>query len=292
MKNLFAAIIGLVFSFEVIAVEAPSGSYQKHYDNSKDDNHWLILGAIERIKGAVSPEKELRVSGRVTEWLWQLPVGTSSQQAFDTIKSQVSKQSVTLFECQGRSCGASNDFANQVFEQSILYGRESSQQYWAGLEQPKSSTQTPNVWVLYATTRSNKRVYAYLEKVALKRGEIDKFENHLVQSETQQLMSQGYQVLPGAETKQGLSDEQIEWIKQLLQENPKTRFALVVHQGGDQEADSLIEASQQQAQTLVSQVAEANGFVKNLYAHGAGPMMPRDAMQQNRVELVRLSTAP
>jgi len=292
MKRLFApfitATIGLIFSMSAVAVDAPSGSYQKHYANRTDNNHWLILGAIERIKGAVSPEQELRVKGKVTEWLWQLPVGTSSQQAFDVLKKQVIDSAITLFECEGRSCGASNDFANQVFQQSILYGRESAQLYWAGLQKAKTTRQGSYVWVLYTTTRSNKRSYAYLEKISLSQGEIDKFDVHLEQSETDQLMKVGYRVLDGAEGNGGLSESQINWIQSLLAANQDESFALVVHQAGDQEADGLIEASQKKAQSLLDQMNQSNAFVNNLYVHGAGPMMPREGKPASRVELVRL----
>lgn len=288
MKRLFAASVCLILSVGAMAVEPPSGSYQKHYANRTDNNHWLILGAIERIKGAVSPEEELRVKGKITEWLWQLPVGTSSEQAFESLKSQISKDAITLFECVARSCGASNDFANQVFEQSILYGRESSQLYWAGLQQAKSEREGSEVWVLYTTTRSNKRSYAYLEKISLSKGEIDKFDVHLERSETNQLMKDGYRILSGAEGAAGLNENQISWIQGLLADNQKSRFALVVHQSGQQDADALIEVSQRKAQKLIDQMVKANAFVKNLYAHGAGPMMPRTGQPATRVELVKL----
>lgn len=293
MKRLFAPFItvsiGLMFSISAVAVDAPSGSYQRHYANRTDNNHWLILGAIERIKGAVSPEDELRIKGKITEWLWQLPVGTGSEQAFNILKGQIEDSSITLFECEGRSCGASNDFANQVFQQSILYGRESSQLYWAGLQKAKTAREGSYVWVLYTTTRSNKRSYAYLEKISLSKGEIDKFDVHLEQSETDQLMKVGYRILEGAEGERGLSEAQINWIQTLLAANQDESFALVVHQAGEQETDGLIEASSKKAQSLLDQMTKSNAFVNNLYVHGAGPMMPREGEPSTRVELVRLT---
>lgn len=277
---------GAAFTY---AVKPISGSYQKHYSNERDSNHWLILGAIERIKGAVSPEKELRINGKVTKWLWQMPVGTTYVQAFNGLREQVIGESVTLFDCEGRSCGPSNDFANQVFEQSILYGRDSSQLYWVGFEESKSDRGADTVWVLYTTTRSNKRVYAYLEKITLASNEKEKFSSQLAQSDTDQLMKNGFVVLEGMGADEGLSSEQVEWLKTLLESYPKTGFAIVVHLDRKGEVDALLEQSQTKAQALVDQVAAAQGFVQNLYPHGAGTLMPREGVSGFRVEVVKAS---
>ncbi len=286
MNKFMAVCLGLVMSSMTWGIEPPSGSYQKHYGNKQVVGHWLILGAIERIKGAVTPELDLRLNGKVTQWLWQLPVGVSSEEAFEDIKLQLMEGSIGLFECEGRSCGPSNDFANQVFEQSILYGRESLQRYWSGLQKGSQAGAPAVVWVLYATTRSNKKVYAYVEKIVLEEGELAKFDEHLVKSKTKQLFKLGYHILDGAEGPTGLSTGQINWIKSLTVEYPKARFGFVVHIAANKEPDAVMEQSRLKAQKLLDQIAAANGFVKNLYIHGAGPMLPRGGMPANRVELV------
>lgn len=265
------------------AVDPIIGSEQKSYGNQRDNDHRLILGAIQRISGAMKPEAEVRLSARVTHWLWQLPQGHRSDEAFAVLKSQLSSQAMTLFQCEGRSCGLSNDFANQVFDQSILYGRDSDQLYWAGLTDEKR----PTVWLVYTSARSAKRVYAYVERIVLDKNEIEKLDGFVQKGQAQMLFDQGYIVMSQLEGEVQLRESQINWLKQLLLSHPDKRFALVVHRYGGVENQTLIENTQADANQLLDQVAKAGGFIKNLYAHGAGAVMPRESFS-DRIELVEL----
>lgn len=266
-----------------MAVEPILGSDQKEYKTEKVKDHWLILGAIKRISGSLQAEAEVRLQAKVTKWLWQLPEGHNSQEGFYSLKAQLAKDSTTLFECIGRGCGLSNDYANQVFKQSILYGRDSDQYYWAGLTEGRN----PQVWVVYTSQRSAKRVYAYVEKIDLNKGEIDKLDGFVQQGLEQTLFDQSYIVLSKLSGEAQLRDSQINWLKDVLKRHPSKRFALVVHRYSATENQALIEQTQSQANALIDQVAKAGGFIKNLYAHGAGAMMPRIGFQ-DRIELVEL----
>lgn len=265
------------------ALEPITGSEEKESDTSREKDHWLILGAIQRISGNLKPEAEIRVAAKVEHWLWQLPVGHTSAEGFESLKEQVAVSTSTLFQCQGRSCGLSNDFANQVFGQSILYGRDSDQYYWVGLSDGK----TPSVWLIYTSQRSAKRVYAYVEKIQLNKGEIDKLDGYVQQGQSQVLFEQGYITLSKLDGIASLRESQINWVKALLKDNPNKRFAIVVHRYGGMENQSLIERTQTEANALLDQVANAGGFIKNLYAHGAGAVMPRQSLS-DRIELVEL----
>ncbi len=265
------------------AVDPIIGSEQKSYGTTQDKDHRLILGAIQRISGAMKPEAEVRLSGKITHWLWQLPEGHTSQEIFDVLKDQLTPKTTTLFECQGRSCGLSNDFANQVFEQSILYGRDSDQLYWIGLSDEKR----PTVWIVYASARSAKRVYAYVERIVLDKDQVEKLDGFVQKGQAQVLFDQGYIVFNQLGDNVRLRDSQVSWLKALLIDNPNKRFALVVHRYGRMENQALIERTQGEADGLLDQVAKAGGFIKNLYAHGAGAVMPRELLL-DRIELVEL----
>ena len=285
MVAKFLTVLLIIFSAsQAFAIKPISGSYQKHYANAKKDDHWLILGAIERIKGEVKPEAQERVSGKVQSWLWQIPAGHTSEEAFAQIKSQIDEESATLFECQGRSCGLSNDYANQVFQHSILYGRDSNQHYWLGLDQVKKDT----LWLIYSIQRSNKRVYVYVEKIALAKQESGVFDSYLESEGNKSLFEDRYVVLSSLQGSALLSDANISKVKKLLHENPTQKFALVVHRYADMESQSLLDQTQQEAQGLVDQLANQDAFIKNLYAHGAGSMMPRGDLG-DRIELVVLA---
>lgn len=276
-------IVLFVLASSTFALEPMTGSKEKEYNQERVKDHWLILGAIQRISGRLQPEDDVRLKGDVTQWLWQLPEGHTSNEGFLALKNQLEKQTTTLFDCQGRECGLSNDYANQVFKQSILYGRDSDQYYWAGLTEDRN----PSVWVVYTSQRSAKRVYAYAEHIKLAKGEINKLDGFVQKGLEQTLSDQSYIVLSklGNETK--LRDGQINWLKDLLKKKPSQPYALVVHRYGGLENQSLIERTQLEANGLLDQVANAGGFMKNLYAHGAGATAPRLG-HSDRIELVEL----
>ncbi len=284
MVAKFLTVILLIMAVgQTWAIQPVSGSYQKHYATDRKADHWLILGAIERIKGEVRPEAEIRVSAKVQSWLWQLPAGITSEAAFDQIKGQVDADSVSLFECLGRSCGLSNDYANQVFQHSILYGRDSNQHYWLGLDKIKND----RLWLVYSIQRSNNRVYVYVERIDLNAKEKGVFDQYIEKGENKSLFETRYSVLSKLTGSAQLNVGQIQKIKKLLQENPNKKFALVVHRYGPGENQSLLDQSQQEAQGLLDQLAATGGFITNLYTHGAGAMLPRENMG-DRIELVVL----
>jgi len=285
MVAKFLTVLLIIFSAsQACAIKPIGGSYQKHYANAQKDDHWLILGAIERIKGEVKPEAQERVAGKVQSWLWQIPAGYSSEAAFTEIKSQVNAQSATLFECQGRSCGLSNDYANQVFQQAILYGRDSNQHYWLGMDRIKKNT----LWLIYSVQRSNKRVYVYVEKIKLAKEEGGVLDSYLERGENKSLFERRYTVLSKSKGGMFLSEADVSKVKKLLQENPTQKFALVVHRYAEVESQSLLDQTQGEAQGLVEQLANQGAFIKNLYAHGAGSMLPRGDLG-DRIELVVLT---
>ncbi len=266
-----------------MAIEPITGSTEKDSGVRQEKDYWLILGAIQRISTNIKPEADVRLGGKIQHWLWQLPVGHSSEEAFNSLKDQLAKNTATLFQCQGRSCGLSNDFANQVFGQSILYGRDSDQFYWVGL----TDTKRPEVWLIYTSERSAKRVYAYVEKIQLDKNQVDKLDGFVQKGQEQTLFEQGYITLSKLGGEASLRDGQVNWIKQLLLDHPTKKFALVVHRYGGLEDQRLIEKTQTEANGLLDQVANAGGFIKNLYAHGAGAVMPRKELS-DRIELVEL----
>lgn len=284
LSNFIRFFLLISFSASALALESLSGSYQKHYSKSKVDDHWVILGSIERIKGAVKPEADIRLSGRLNRWLWQVPVGHDVNESFQFLRKQIDDTAITLFECDGRSCGLSNDFANQVFTQSILYGRDSSQKYWVGLEAGKK----PTLWVIYGGQRSNKRVYMYAEKLVLNKSNVSLLDEYANKGEMKTFLNRGYMILKDLNTQVAkLSDEQVEKVKGVLQDYPTQKFAIVVHRYNRVENQRLVEQTQVEAQSLLDQIAEAGGFIQHLYAHGAGAMSPREG-QASRVELVEL----
>ena len=283
LKWLLACSV--VFSSMLWAVEPLTGSENIHSSKTQVKDHRVILGALERIKGAMRPESEIRVGGRLQQDMWQAPIGHSQVEAFNFVVNALNKSAVTLFECEGRQCGLSNDFANQVFQQRLLYGRDSDQLYWVGYEAGKQ----PVLWVVYGIQRSNKRAYTFVESIKVNSSSVKAIQPFFQKGQIQQFLQVGYRVIKPLEASVPAQLElgEVDWLTELLRDYPNKKFAVVVHRYGDQDPLGLLERTKAEADSLVTQVADAGGFIQNLYRFGAGSMMPR-AGDGDRVELVEL----
>lgn len=89
------------------------------------------LGAIQKIGGAWQFKHSERLSGTVTRHTWQIVDGFESAAILEEVVASVSEMpgSELLFDCTGRSCGPAVQWANRVFHQRVLYGRDADQQY-------------------------------------------------------------------------------------------------------------------------------------------------------------------
>src|SRR5690606_27370929 len=67
----------------------------------------------------------------------------------------------TLFFCEGRECGSSSLWANQVLGYSRLYGPEENQSYLA----LRLDDEPQRFISLYAITRGNRQVYLHLDQM-------------------------------------------------------------------------------------------------------------------------------
>ena len=72
-----------------------------------------------------------RLSGRLVRYTWQIVDGFSSDEVMQELVDKLLTKETTelLFACEGRACGKSAQWANRVFRQRILYGREDRQAY-------------------------------------------------------------------------------------------------------------------------------------------------------------------
>jgi hypothetical protein len=284
LANILRFFLLIAYSLSPMALDSLPNSYQKHASVENVTDHWVILGSIERIKGAVQPEADVRLSGKLSRWLWKIPNGHNVEESFAYIKSQISDKTVTLFECEGRSCGLSNDYANQVFSQAILYGRNSGQKYWVGFEPGKTNI----LWLVYGAQRSNQRVYQYAEKLVITDKQATKLSDLVDGGEMKTFLDKGYQVIKSlGQIPARLTSDEIEKVKRILKDHPTQKFALVVHRYSELENQRLVDQTQQEADGLLDQIAKQGGFIQHLYPHGAGAMLPRDKLG-SRIELVEL----
>lgn len=128
--------------------------------------HRVMLSAIREVGNEIRAESDVKLAVDGTGSLYQLNNDASRQDARRWYLEQLQTHDATiLFRCEGRQCGRSNVWANQVFDQSTLYGRDSNQDYLvAALEDDNGQR-----WLisLYTVTRGNQRDYVWLEQLRL-----------------------------------------------------------------------------------------------------------------------------
>ncbi len=126
-------------------------------------DHEVGLGALQKVRGAWRFKSSERVSGLLQRFTWQVLDGYTSQEVFDGLAGQLQETEGTklLFECEGRACGHGAQWANRVFRQRILYGRDDLQRYsvfgLAGAGEYRL--------VLYASARTSDRQYLHADLI-------------------------------------------------------------------------------------------------------------------------------
>src|SRR5690554_2227425 len=124
--------------------------------------HRVVIGNIRRINNQVRAERELQVVGELIRVSWRIPAGHSAREALGYAVEQLQQHPhTTLFFCEGRECGSSSLWANQVLDYSRLYGPEDNQMYLA----LRLDDEPQRFISLYAITRGNQRVYLHMDQL-------------------------------------------------------------------------------------------------------------------------------
>lgn len=266
------------------------GSHISAYQNVGDMNYRLALGRMQRVNGRVTAGREERVQGHLTRITYQIPAGFSGADVFSHFSRQLlAGGGSELFRCQGRGCGSSNFWANDIFANRILYGPETDQFYLA----TTLSNQEGGIAayaVVYVITRGNRDVYAHLDVVELQ-NEVDEIPVTTPEALLLKLRQEGSAILPGLvfDDQDGLVDASgLELLISTMRSDPLLRVYLVAHLRASGDLDDLLQRSQARATTIVSRVTDAGIEADRISAEGVGPLAPACRLSPcaERIELV------
>lgn len=243
----------------------------------------LVLSRVDRIRRELRVQETLRVDAS-TEWAtYLMPDGVSVAEVVQHYRRELGSD--LLFSCLGRDCGRSNDWANQIFQQALLYGLDRTQQYAAWEWQGRLVS-------LYAVERGNGRVYARLQVLDPQNG-VGLSANALLGN---RLGERGWAIV----------DDVVPQRDGSFRETARTRLAalapaleafsgqdvyLVCHLGGTGAVETLLSASRRCAESAVELIAAAaargeSAALPALHGFGAGPLLPRPGSPVSRLELV------
>lgn len=125
-------------------------------------DHTVVIGNIRRINNQLRAEREVQAVGELIRTSWRIPAGHGAREAMAHAVSQLQAHPhTTLFFCEGRECGSSSLWANQVLNNARLYGPEDNQLYLA----LRLDDEPQRFISLYAITRGNQQVYLHMDQL-------------------------------------------------------------------------------------------------------------------------------
>lgn len=283
---LLCFIVTSGFSFEASedAAGASESDFFKRYPRSKIDDfkveetadYLLALAAPKTVNAVMRLDYSERLAGMLTRITYRAPDNESSKQVFDHFRSQINNLSYRLlFECNGRECGDSNEWANRIFEISKLYGPDRYQHYLAAQLNTKSG---PVFVALYTIQRGNKRVYTQLDLLVPENGSM---LEAVVNPDTilSILKSDGVFNLRNLafDKNDALTDDgakRLTAVASALSKNSRMQLYVVGHIAGSGTLDELKQRSLTRAQSIVQMLTAQGISGDRLSAQGVGPLAP------------------
>ena len=266
------------------------GSDIVDYRDSPSTNYQLVLGRMQRVNGRVTPGRAERVTGHLTRVTYRIPPGFSAEEVFDYFRDQLLQGADTaLFVCQGRGCGSSNFWANDVFNNRILYGPEANQYYLAA--NPDTGEGRNAYVAVYVVARASRSVYAHIDVLELPSGETLSLQTSPV-ALLQQLRREQSVVLPGIvfdDQDEMTENSGISLAADALRREPLLDVYIVGHLNREgQDLDSLQDRSSKRADRVRQALIEAGVRSDRIIAAGVGPLAPTCSAGecQQRIELV------
>lgn len=241
------------------------------------------LGTLQRNGGRAAPEKSLRVNGALNKLLYEVAPSFSGRDVQVFLKQQFAQAGLeALFACEGRSCGSSNDWANDVFSNRVLYGPAQNQFFMAYVDR---SSKSANFVVSYIITRGNGRLYSYIELLESNATAPD------ASGLSESLLRNGFTVLSNLTFEADeltSSSGSLPDLVSALKLNPELGLYIVAHLHGAADFQTIQARAQKRADSVVATLIDAGVDAARVTAKGIGPLAPRcveDACR-NRVEAV------
>ncbi|MEH6471846.1 MAG: DUF4892 domain-containing protein [Halopseudomonas sp.] len=235
------------------------------YSQQSVPEYRLATGRMKKINGVVSPESSLYVSGRLTRITYRLPSGRQSSDAVDHFKQQFeSLANEPLFQCRGRNCGESNQWANFQFAIPRLYGID-REQYYLALKLTADTSADPSYLAFYTVKRGNKRVYAQIDLV-----QPDSVSLPLATGIFIEELTNGARVY----REQQPTTTEVDGLRQLLAAQPALVLVLIGHSDQGASLEQHQQVSLQQADTLKQWLTDQGIEPVRIQTYGVGGLAP------------------
>lgn len=135
----------------------------------ESSGHLVLFSPVREVNNQIRSESLARLPVAGEGRLYQIARDSNRREAGEHYSGLLRERGAQiLFECSGVRCGRSNVWANQIFNQSVLYGRDGAQDYLVAA----MADEDGNRWLtsMYTVTRGNLREYVWVEHLKVEPG--------------------------------------------------------------------------------------------------------------------------
>jgi hypothetical protein len=282
---ILTIVSGLGWSNAVIALELDIASEVVEVSQAGPvERHKIFLSRLKKISNSLSRDEYQMVQGVLQGQTYKADDDATLEEVMASLDRAVDEGYERLFECVGRGCGSSNEWANAVFGQPKLYGPESTQFYWVG-----KAVQSQTYWLVYGSKRSNKAVHYRVESVVSAAPSL-KSRLFAALSELGYLRLAWSDVV-GSEVE--LAEALDLWCGQQrlggVAQDKARQIALAVT-GGDVNLtpSAGVDATERLASELLTTLAAKPGLGCQMSAFGLGRLSPIEGLPNERLDLILL----
>ena len=282
---ILTIVSGLGWSNAVIALELDIASEVVEVSQAGPvERHKIFLSRLKKISNSLSRDEYQMVQGVLQGQTYKADDDATLEEVMASLDRAVDEGYERLFECVGRGCGSSNEWANAVFGQPKLYGPESTQFYWVG-----KAVQAQTYWLVYGSKRSNKAVHYRVESVVSAAPSL-KSRLFAAFSELGYLRLAWSDVV-GSEVE--LAEALDLWCGQQriggVAQDKARQIALAVT-GGDVNLtpSAGVDATERLASELLTTLAAKPGLGCQMSAFGLGRLSPIEGLPSERLDLILL----
>lgn len=131
--------------------------------------HLVLFSPVREVNNEIRSAAMARLPVKGVGQLYEVSGGANREEARDHyLRELQARGAQILFECSGRNCGRSNVWANQIFDQSSLYGRDNNQDYLVAGSVDENGK--PWLTLVYTVTRANQRQFVWVEHLVAPQG--------------------------------------------------------------------------------------------------------------------------
>ncbi len=162
MKSAITCLVLLIAPWVVAAPGIEAWPRSNEFSRSGPDqvDYLLGLGALQKVRGLWRHKDSETISGELLRLTWEVDPGYTAGEGYEWLRERLPESAALLFECEGRQCGSSAQWASRVFEERLLYGHDDRQRYGVWRYEDDEGMWTI---VLYASDRANRRHYIRMD---------------------------------------------------------------------------------------------------------------------------------